>query len=224
MTLLNLRNLVYYWVDDQQGISTGSGGYFTTVQVNAFLNNAYREVQKQLIQAGEMYYLKTAETMTVVDQADYVLPTDFLKTHRVELVLSGTGVNEQRGQINPITLNEQNLVWAQSGTPGFFTMKKDRIQLFPTPAQAQTLRLFYSYRITEMSADADIPDVPEDYHEYIAVLATLDCFVKDDRVPSNLTTKMEMYKQLMKQASENRIEDQSRKVRITTDDSFGMMY
>ena len=77
-----IRDLCLYWLDDLQG------AYFTPTQMNVFINNAQREVQKQLIQAFEDYYLKVVQTTTVANQADYILPQDFLKLRRLEIVLS----------------------------------------------------------------------------------------------------------------------------------------
>lgn len=211
MTRADIRNLALYWLDDVDG------GYFTSTQMNVFINNAQREVQKQLIQAGQNYFLKRSETTTVVSQADYVLPSDFLKLHRLEWIDSGTGTTEDRQQIYPISVNQQNYTTPAIGIPTVYSLLKDRFTLYPTPESAKVVRLYYSYRLTDMSSDSDTPDIPEDYHEYIAVLAAMDGFVKDDRMPTNLVKKMEDYKVLMKQTADDRKQDMSRKVLITDD-------
>lgn len=223
MTFQELRSLVWYLVDDQQGIDTGSGGYFTTTQVNVFLNNAQKEVQKQLLQAGEMYYLKTVETATVDDQQDYVLPSDFLKLHRLEYVLSGsTPTTEDTLMLERVTLNSSDRINQKSGTPIAYTIKKNRLSLYPIPDTAdKTLRLFYSYRVTDMSANSDEPDCPLEFHEYVAILAAESCFIKDDRNPANILEKKKSYLDLLKQMAEDRAQDSSRNVVITTGDDYG---
>lgn len=210
----DLRNLASQFLDDP------NNGYFTVAVLNIFLNNAQREVQKQLIQAGEMYYLKIVETTTVANQQDYVLPSDFIKSHRLEIVLSGTGVNEDKQTIAPITLNQQSLVANLTGTPTGYVMKKNKISLFPIPTQALTLRLYYSSRVADMSTDNDLPDVPEDYHEYIAILAAIDGKIKDDGIPANLQYKKEYYEKLMKQSMDNRQSDQPRMIVETSQEGF----
>lgn len=211
MVRSDLRSLVQQWVDDP------NGGYFTTAIVNTFLNNALVETQKMLIQSGESWYLTEKETVTAANQADYVLPTDFLSTNRVEIVLSGTGANEDRQVISPMTIQQQSLMNYRTGTPQGYILKKNRLALFPCPDSAKTLRIYYNYRISSMSLDTDTPDVAEEYHEYIALLAARDCFLKDDRTPGNLTQKIEAYEKLMKQAMEDRKQDQARMV-VTTDE------
>lgn len=206
MTQLELRNLVLSWLDDL------NAGYFTASQVNTWLNNGQNECQKQLLQAGENYYLKVAQTSTVVNQQDYVLPDDFLKLNRLELVLSGTGVNENRIWLQPLTLNQQDIVPTGTGTPEIYILKKNRLTLYPIPDQALTLRLYYSYRIAEMTSDSDSPDVPEEFHEFIAIAAAMDGFVKDDRAPSNLIAKYQEYITRFKQMAEDRRQDRSRQI------------
>lgn len=226
LSFSDLRNLVWYMVDDQQGISTGTGGYFTNTQVNAFLNNSQKEVQKQLLQAGEMYYLKTAETTTVSAQQDYVFPSDFLKLHRLEYVLSGsTPTTEDTQMLQRVTLNQTNLIDSKSGTPMAYTVKKNRFSLYPIPdTSGKTLRLYYSYRIVDMVADGDTPDVPDEFSEYIALLASELCHIKDDKASVQLQSKINAYLALLKQMAEDRAEDSSRNVILTTDDGYGDMF
>ena len=217
MTLTELKALVSYWVDDV------NFGYFTEVQVTRFLNQAQREVQKQLIQSGELYYLKCQETTMVADQQDYVVPTDIVMTHRMEIVLSGTAPNENKQAVTPMTLNQQDLLGYSTGTPVAYVYKKNRFALFPIPDTGLTLRIYYSYRVVDMTLDADIPDVPEDYQEYIAVLATIDGFIKDDRNNKNIMEKRDHYVKLLKEAAQIRTADQPRSVVVTGTD-FGMLW
>lgn len=206
MTRAELRNLTLYWLDDD------SGGYFTSTIVNAWLNLAQREVQKRLLKAGENFYLSPVETVLVPDQADYVLPGDFVTLHRIEIILSGTGVNEDRFELTPMTLNQQDQTSIAASTPETYVMGKDRITLFPTPDQALTMRLYYSPLVADMSSDSDEPDVPEQYQELIALLAAENGFIKDDRVPSNLKAKLDEYKKDLDALADQRKQDRSRRV------------
>lgn len=217
MTFLQLRNLTRYWLDDL------NGGYFSDTQVNVWLNNAQRQCQSQLLQAGENYYLKPVQTSTVADQADYVVPSDFLKLHRLEIVLSGTGINEDRVILEPITLNQQDPVSIGNGRPEVYILKKNRLTLYPVPDQVYTLRLFYSYRVTDMSADGDSPDVPEEFHEFLALHAAMDGYIKDNRDPSNLTKKYQEYITRFKQLADDRKQDRSRRV-IVRDFDYGPIF
>lgn len=214
-----IRNLALYWLDDLQG------AYFTPQQMNVFINNAHREVQKQLIQAFEDYYLKSVQTVTVQGQGDYILPLDFMKLRRLEYVLSGHGVNENPVQLSSVTLGQKDMIPIGTGTPSVYILKSDRFTVLPLPQSSGViLRLFYTYRVQDMTQDTDVPDVPEDCHEYIAILAALDGFVKDDRSPQNLIDKREEYKRLMKQTAEDRKIDRSRQVVVRDNETVGMLW
>lgn len=210
MTLSELRSLVSFYVDDLQQT------YFTPTQLDLFLNKALREVQKYIIGAGQDYFQKCVYTTLVsypTPQTNYVLPEDFLKLNRLEVVVSGTAPNENVVPVSPITLNQKDLIYSSTGTPSCYYFKNNRLVLLPAPNLPQTLRLWYVYLVPEMQNDFDVPDCPETYQEMIAILAAVDCFIKDDRDPSNLLAKKDEYIQRMKQDVDERNVDQSRFVK-----------
>lgn len=217
MTFLELRNLVWYYLDDLQG------GYFTETQVNVWLNNAQKEVQKRLIKAGQNYYLKCVQTSLVVNQRYYSLPEDFKDLNRLEIVLSGTVPNETYSEIAPITTNQRDLVADMTGTPQFYSLQKNAIRLYPAPDTALTMRLFYSYLVADMTLDTDLPDVPADYHELIALLAAEDGFLKDGRSSELLQKKLSAYERMMDTDTNERLEDLPRGIVQTGqyDQDFG---
>lgn len=216
MTLGQLQTLTLSWLDDL------NAGYFTLPQVNVWLNNAQRECQKQLIQAGENFYVKRSSSATVQNADTYALPTDFLKVNKLEVVLSGTGVNEVRQTFTPVTLIQIDQMYQLQGVPAAYVLRKNCFTVRPIPDNTYTLYLSYSYRVTDMVNTSDSPDVPEQYHEYLAILATLDGFLKDQRDPNPmLVTKRDFYLALMKQDSEERTVDAPRMVIMTEDGGYG---
>lgn len=218
MTRLEIRTLVLSWLDDTQG------SYFTSSQVNSWINNAQKEAQKLLLEAGENYYMKPVVTLTSTNQADYVLPVDFFKEHRLEVVVSGTGLNENRQKLVPITTNQQDLISVNAGVPTNYYIKKDRVTLSPVPQNQMTLRLYYSPIVSDLTDDTQSPDVPYQFHEFVAILAALDGFIKDDRSPENLIAKKNEYLKMMKEISEDRTQDQSRQVVATSEYDAGFFY
>lgn len=211
MNLSDLRNLASFWLDDLNQT------YFTPTQLNQFLNNALFETQKLLIQAGQNYYLKPVQTSLIVNQSDYVLPSDFLKLHRLELVVTGTPPNEDVVPIAPITVNQRDLVPNHTGQPQYYDIKRNRLEVFPTPDSVLTLRLYYSPRAVGLTLDSDVPDVPDQYHEMIAILAAYDGFLKDGRDPSQLIEKRNFYINMMKTDAQDRLQDAPRSVVVTGD-------
>jgi len=216
MMLQDLQNLTAYWLDDV------NFGYFTQTQINVWLNNAQVEVQKLLLQAKTNYYVTPVQTTLVVNQNDYVLPSDFMVEHRLEIVTSGTPPNEAISVVAPMTINQQDLVPNQTGTPQFYFLKKNRIRLSPSPDTALTMRLYYSYLVANMVNLTDVPDVPTEYHEMIAVLATYDGLMKDGRSNQAILEKKAYYENLLKQQTESRQEDAPRGITTTGSDTAQM--
>lgn len=206
MTFLELRQLVSYWVDDL------SMTYFTPTQINRFLNNAQREVQKLVLGAGQDFYVKCAQTTLVVNQRDYVLPDDFYKVNRLEAVISGVVPFENVVRLSPISPNQLDLIGTQNGTPSVYFFKKNRFVIYPAPDTALTLRMLYSYKVADMVLDTDLPDVPEPFNEMIAVLAAMDCLYKDGRDVSALVEKRDLYMKMLKDDATQRSLDESRTV------------
>lgn len=207
MTRQDLRELVLYWLDDLQG------GYFTETQVNTWLNNAQKEVQKQLLDCGEYWYLKCVFADTVADEGCYSLPADFLKCNKFEVRVGGTSApNEVWSQLVVASLGEASAYNYGTAQPGFFTIAKDCFYLWPTPDQAYRIHLYYSYAVSPMTDDLNVPDVPDQYQEYVAVVAAIDGFLKDQRDPSPMYAKRDMYLEMMKKDQIQRNRAQPRRV------------
>lgn len=215
MTFLDLQNLVAFWLDDL------NFGYFTPVQVKLWLNNAQREIQKRLVKSGEQYYSRCVQTTLVVGQSDYVLPDDFSHLHRLEIVVSGVAPNESIIQLFPITVNQQDMVFRGQSQPGTYRFKRNRLTLQPTPDQALVMRLLYSYMPTDMVLDTDLPDAPTKYHEYIALLATQDGFLKDGRASELLVKKLAEYKADLDADAQERNQDFPRSIIETGEEYMG---
>lgn len=218
MTRAEIKTLILSWLDDVNST------YFTPSNLNLWINLAQREVQKLLIQSGNNYYVTPVQTLTDEGQADYVLPDDFITLHRVEVVVSGSGPNENRQQLGPITTNQQDLVQITLGCPTNYYIKKNRITLSPTPDINYIVRLYYSPRVADLTADGDTPDVPEQFMEYVAILAAYNGFIKDDRTPENLLAKKAKYEELLKQMANDRTQDVSRQVVVTQNYDGGMYW
>lgn len=200
-------SLMSSWLDDP------NNGYFTPANCIQWLNLAQRHVQNELLQAGNNWYLKPVETTMVVSQSDYLLPTDFMQEHRLEIVISDYGTpNENCQALTPITLNQQDMVSRRLGNPTNYYFKKDRMTISPTPQTALVLRLYYSPMTLDVTSTSDSLDVPEQFSEYVCLTAAFDGFIKDDRAPDNLVLKKNRYEEMIKKMATDRINDIPRQV------------
>lgn len=217
MTLGQLQTLCLSWLDDP------NAGYFTLPQVNVWLNNAQRETQKLMLLAGENYYVKRVQTTTVTNQQSYVLPNDFLELHRMEVVISGVPPFENTIPMAPITTNQQDLVPNQTGQPLCYFLLKNRIFLWPTPNSQIILRIYYTPVVQDMVLQSDVPNVPDAYQEFLAVLATIDGLLKDQRDPTPLIAKREYYERMLKSEAQKRRVDTPRRV-VSTGEGSGYTF
>lgn len=218
MQLSDLQTLVSTWVDDS------SNGYFTLTILNVFLNNAQRECQKRLLEAGQNYYTKTQQATTVLNQQEYSMPSDFIKLQRFYIVVSGTAPNESQQTLEYITEGEADLIPPGSGLPSAYNIRKTSFLLYPIPDQAYTMRMDYAGLVVDMAAASDVPDAPAQFHEYIAILATIDCLLRDGRDASLWLEKKRFYEELMKQNAQERNEDSPRHIRQTNSEGFDNLF
>lgn len=218
MNFGELQSLTSYWLDDL------NFGYFTQTQVQTFLNNAQKEVQKRLIKAGQNYYNKCVGTTLVINQSEYVLPTDFFKLNRLDLILSGTAPNEVVQPLIFSTTNQQDLMLRAPAQPQIYRFKKNRIVIQPYPSQALFMRMEYTYLVQDMSVSTDNPDVPDQFHELIALLAAQDGFIKDGRTAELLTKKIAEYEKDFDEMAQERNQDQPRQVIQTQSYDNGLFW
>lgn len=210
MTFIELVQLTSLWLDDIYN------GYFTVPQVKGWVNNAQREVQKLMLNAGEGYYTVCSTASTVINQRDYAFPSDFLKVMRLERILQGSGDTAVVEMMRPITRNEQDLVnYAISGLPYNYVINQDSFSLYPVPNTVVEMRLWYAYRVEDMVNDADVPDCPRDYQEYIAILAARDGFLRDGRPLAPIESKLGYFEKMLKENAQQRNQDVPRQVVVT---------
>lgn len=216
--LAGLRTLIASWVDDKNQT------YFDAATLNNWILYAQRQVQFELLGAGQNWYVIPKETTTVAGQSDYILPSDFISLQRVEYVQSGTGSQENRIPLTSLTAGQQDLVPIILAPPENYYLKKDRITLFPTPDKAYTLRIYYSPLIVDVANDSDVPDVPNEFIEYVAIVAAFNAYIKDDRAPENLIAKKAEYKEILKKMASQRKQDAARRVVDTQAYDYGAYY
>ncbi len=212
MTLTDLQVLTSDILDDP------NNGYFTIPILNQRLNLNLRELQKRLLSANQQYYTTCVKTSTLINQAAYALPTDYIQIIRLEYVTQGSGTTAQTQKINFITPNQIDLLSETSGAPAFYYMQKNNLILAPTPDSVYELHLEYSYYVTDMVNAGDVPDAPQQFHPYIAYLTARDCMVKDGRPLNSIETQLAQYETLLKQIAVQRQNDGARMVVMTQGD------
>jgi hypothetical protein len=178
--------------------------YFTTTNLTLRLNLALRELQKRLISANEQWYMTCVTAPTVISQSAYALPSDFMQVIRLDYITQGSGTTATTQKLLPITPNQVDMITDVSGDPQFYVLQKDQFVLYPTPTSVKTLHLYYSYYVADMVSGSDTPDAPAQFHEYIAILAARDCYIKDGRPITPIEQKLQEYEKLLKEVAVQR--------------------
>lgn len=212
LTFSDLQTLTSDILDDS------SNGYFTLAILKQRLNLSLRELQKRLISANHDYYSECVYTNTVVNQAAYALPTDFLQIIRLSFITQGTGASQVEQKILRMTPNQRDLIADTQGDPAFYYFQKSNLILKPIPNRIIEMHLEYSYYVADMVNASDTPDCPQQFSEYIAWLTARDCMVKDGRNISAVETKLKEYEELLKQIAVQRAADGTRMVVMTDGD------
>lgn len=215
MTYQDMQNLLYDWLNDPNET------YYTKVPY--WINHAQRELQKKLLKANENWYAETVTTTLVPNYDTYPLPSDFLKVHKLEVVLSGFGTtSEERQTVFPMTPVQIENIVNQTGVPQAYYLKKNCFVLRPIPDSAYQIKVMYSYLVQDMVNATDVPDAPLQYHEYIPILAAYNGFLKDqlDVIPPAYIAKKTEYEEMLMQDAKNRSIDSPRQVIVTSGEAF----
>ncbi len=190
-------------------------GYFTPAILSKYINNAQYEVHKLCTLSGEGYFSVQVCTELVQSQRDYVLPSDFFKLEKIEVITSGTAPNEVTSVLYETTPMQVNYVGVQTGTPSCYYFKNSRLSLFPAPdasASGKQLRMLYTPKPVPMTADSEVSVIPVEYHEFVCVLAVIDGLLRDGRESGPYGEKKKDYEEKLKRAAVQRSIAQSRQV------------
>lgn len=215
MTLGQIKSYVWSLVDDP------NGDYFLTADLTRYANQMLRECQKLLIQSGNNWYVQIDATQsTVINQANYTLPSDFLKINRLELV-QNPGTNETRYAVQNIPLAQKDSIAYDSDVAAFYILK-NTLYLTPVPQTVKTIRFYYTYRVAEMTSDSDTPDLPTEFQEYLADRVAELCFLKDGRDAGFIRNRCDQVEQYFKSDAIERSQVSASRVVIVDDDGgFG---
>jgi hypothetical protein len=173
-----------------------------------------------LVRAGHDYYTECVKTSTVASQAAYALPSDFFAITRLEWYNSGQSATTMGTKINLITPNERDMRDSVTGDPYHYYFQKNNFILVPVPNRVIELHLEYSPQVADMVNDNDEPDAPLQYHEYIAVLASKKCFLKDGRPLAPIQEDLGRLELELKKIADEREQDGARMV-VSTSDGWG---
>lgn len=147
--------------------------FWTDAQLTTWINEALRDVARRT----ETIQTFSTSIAAVAGTAEYVIPADVLRIHRIEFVPTG------QTQIYPLqlaTYNEMDQFWGvtpnqQQGYPSYAVLwgfpPTVKLRLWPIPSQAGTVNVFYFRLPASVSADGDTIEVLAGYQDLIVLYA-----------------------------------------------------
>lgn len=140
--------------------------------INDSQNDVYNEYRLRFMEDSEDYTLAVG----VSDLTNGAgLPTNYVQA----LDIINTTAGKQSTLIYTDIRNINDLT--ATGEPTHWYIFDDVINVYPTPTTADTLKLRYYKKPVELSADADVPEIPSEFQELLVVGAAYRCLqVKDN--------------------------------------------
>lgn len=137
--------------------------------INDTQNDVFNEYQLPFMQALQTYTV-TAGTSDITNGSN--LPTNYVQA--INLTLTTDGIERVIPYKEIILSDTDNPDQDDqpTGYPEYWYHYGDTIRLYPAPAGAYTLTLRYYKKPTELTADADVPEVPSEFGELLVAGAT----------------------------------------------------
>jgi hypothetical protein len=150
---------LYEAVRDQGGFDSGSTGSSLT-NIKAWINERYTEI----VVKSKWRKAQVEIATTVADQAEYALPATVVDI--IEGLLVGDVPYDRVGQATLWRLRSgedvaNRAVWADDYT----STGTAQVELYPAPDDAgDSIQALAVLAPTDLSADADVPIIPADFH------------------------------------------------------------
>ena len=170
MTLIEIidtaRNLVNEPLDTARSFPDNTSSFFKDSELTTYFNLLQQEVQQEVIQTYEDYFLTQSFLSITNGVSDYTLPTATIKVRRLEDV-RGDG---EPLEIFPVTLNDRGsrllTLGSQSMRGGAYYLKGDTLALTDTPGFDSTAayQLHYIKRVSNITAGTASSEIKSEHH------------------------------------------------------------
>jgi hypothetical protein len=150
-----------------------------------YVNEAYREVC-----ALERWpFLEATATVTVnANTRSANLPS---RAWRVEAVWDQTNKNPLDPIFHPSQVFRDYPNGDETGVPCEYQLRARTIEVYPLPDTNVTLSIRYLAYPGDLSADADVPILPEEYHHVLVILANAKAYRDDGNFQAAQTYESE---------------------------------
>jgi hypothetical protein len=168
MQLSDMRTVLLEYLDDP------SGDLWTNARLNAHLNMA-KDWIVTIIEKQDKDYFVTSEDKSITAVSDasdatFALDATYRQTILVERLNSGN----RPTVLQPVQFRYRDRIGSQRvgiDTSGPFWCVVGSNMRIINPVESFTLRHWYLPRLADMSADADTPSIPKEWHNLLVMKA-----------------------------------------------------
>lgn len=189
MQLSEIRTRARIYLDDR-----GTSTRYSDSEINGLINAAQEEIQKIIDDSDEYYFsaVQTYNVVTCTTTLEFSLPADFKRVILAERIMTDGS-------------DPQPAVWA--AFPRRHLAHTQNCSLSPTcslrgtklqviePEESYTLRMWYTKKLPDLSADSDVSEIPLEYHNLLA-LYTARVAIASEQRQFNPTLEQEFQEQM----------------------------
>ena len=157
--------------------------FFSESELNNYVNQSVKELYDRLINAGEYYYLQSANLSVVSGDDTYALPADFYKLLGVDLVVDSKG---NAVTLRPFQFEQRNAylftpTWNIVGLSYLrYMVLGDNIKFVPQPNSPQQIRVWYAPLCSDLVNDSDTFQGINGWEEYVVVDLCIKMLAKEE--------------------------------------------
>lgn len=200
-------------------------------ELNGYVNASIKDLYDKLVQAGEIYYLKSSNITTSVNIDTYDLPSDFYKLQGVDLVLAYT-VNPDTSWTVTNALTMKPYSFAERNTFKYsptiqlaglnylrYLIVNNQIKFAPIGTGTSYIQIWYAAVFQNLVNDTDTFDGINGWEEYVINDVAIKMMAKEESDVSILAAQkqllidrineMKVYRDI---GTSSRVDDLSRQV------------
>jgi hypothetical protein len=171
----------------RQRVNKENSNFYTSQEMVSMISQSYKELYDKIITAyGDDYYLATPYTWTTIqNQQLYPLPNDFYKSLLVEVALNPQDPNSYV-TIKQFMLRQKNLFnypnqYTMYGITNIrYRLEGNNLFIVPQTQGAQTLRMWYAPRPSQLIFLTDLVDGVSGWEEYIVADVCIKMLAKEE--------------------------------------------
>lgn len=224
MTLLEVidgaRFLANEPLDSSRTFPDNTSSFWTDRQLITYHNMVQSDVQNEIIQSYEDYFVTSTFLNIISGCTTYVLPARFIKVRRLEDTRNVTDPN-QTIEIMPVTINETYGARAYfnnaSGTttPLKYYLQGNTIRFMEAPrfTDASAIQLHYIRALADVTAASDSSEIPVEHHKLLVFGIYRYMLLQQQSDTARADLEYEKWMQKLKMQCEDRQVQRPRKVK-----------